>query len=138
MAKKLFLCFLISAVSAMGADLNYDVVLAEIFQPICAECHSQPGASADLDLTQYASLIASKVVVPFKPEESLLIEKVTSGEMPLIGDPLNADQIALLKAWILAGAPDAPPPAELTLKSVTPASGPANGGTEVLLSGSEL
>ncbi|MEZ4749904.1 MAG: c-type cytochrome domain-containing protein [Bdellovibrionota bacterium] len=121
-----------------GADVNYEMVRAEIFQPICAECHSQPGASADLDLTQYASLMTSKVVVPFKPEESLLFEKVSSGEMPLIGDALSEAQLALIKDWILAGAPDAPPPAELTLKSVTPASGPVEGGTTVILSGSEL
>ncbi|MCB0405884.1 MAG: IPT/TIG domain-containing protein, partial [Bdellovibrionales bacterium] len=63
---------------------------------------------------------------------------VTSGEMPLIGDPLSEAQIALLREWILAGAPDAPPPAELSLKSVTPASGPASGATVVVLSGSEL
>ncbi|MCB0406082.1 MAG: hypothetical protein KDD51_14970, partial [Bdellovibrionales bacterium] len=68
--------FLSLALSARGVDLNYETVRAEIFGPVCADCHSQPGASADLDLTQYASLMASQVVVPFSPDESLLIQKV--------------------------------------------------------------
>jgi hypothetical protein len=40
------------------------------------------------------------------PKTSLLLEKITQGEMPPEGErQLTADEIALVTAWVLAGAP---------------------------------
>lgn len=53
-------------------------------------------------------------VVPGKPEESVLLERITNccfvnenDRMPFtVGDTLNAQQIALVKTWIAGGAPN--------------------------------
>ena len=46
--------------------------------------------------------------MPGKPQESYLIERVTAGEMPPesrgVAQPIPGEEIALLEAWIAAGA----------------------------------
>lgn len=44
-------------------------------------------------------------VIPFDPENSLLLQKLKSGEMPPSGGVSYAD-ISAIEKWILAGAPD--------------------------------
>ena len=102
----------------------------QIFTPSCATmfCHDAATASGDLVLideaTSYANLVDVEPdnrvarnrgllrVIANDPEQSFLIVKVTDpplGEgsrMPLIGEPLTAEQIALLVGWIEAGAPE--------------------------------
>lgn len=100
-----------------------------IFTPTCATafCHDAAFASAGLDLSSESASYASLVgvvptnavanaagllrVEPFAPLDSFLIVKVTmprfgeGGRMPLIGEPLTAEQVALLTGWIEDGAP---------------------------------
>lgn len=54
-------------------------------------------------------------VRPFLPDSSYLVHKIqgtqasvggSGSRMPLIGGPLTQEQIALIRAWILAGAAD--------------------------------
>jgi len=50
-------------------------------------------------------------VIPYDPENSWLIERLTTtdpvlGRMPLYADPLNAKEMGHIKAWINAGCPD--------------------------------
>ena len=106
-----------------------DRIQTQIFNPSCAImfCHDSTTASANLDLSDgqsYANLVDVEPdnrvardrgllrVIANDPEQSFLIVKVTDpplGEgslMPLIGEPLTAEQIALLVGWIEAGAPE--------------------------------
>jgi mono/diheme cytochrome c family protein len=117
---------------------TYNDIVSLVFRPLCVDCHSSPGASADLDLFDYASLMKTSVITAGNPSGSLLFQKVESGEMPFGGDPLTKEQLALVEAWIAAGAPDSPPPTMLTLSKVTPRFGPTTGGTLLSLEGSEL
>jgi hypothetical protein len=62
------------------------------------------------------------VIVPGKPNRSLLFKLVQSGEMPKREKKLSSEQVALIKRWIAAGAKTArPEPAEI---------GPGGGITE--------
>ncbi|MBI2503998.1 MAG: hypothetical protein HYW07_12300 [Candidatus Latescibacteria bacterium] len=95
----------------------------EIFTPNCAfsGCHSGAGAAAGMSLA--ADRIAGQIigvvsptsgmkrVDPGNPEGSYLLKKlrgdtgISGGQMPLGDAPLSAAQIALVRAWIAAGAP---------------------------------
>jgi hypothetical protein len=98
-----------------------------IFTPRCAvaSCHDSAVQSGDLVLesgSSYAELVgvAPDVDVardagllrvdPGVPENSFLLIKlqdpplIYGSPMPLVGDPLSADEIALIRAWIAAGA----------------------------------
>ena len=84
-------------------------------QPIlaknCQSCHQGGAAPADLRLDTPQGLlqgsISGKIVVPGKSSESLLVQRIIdpSGvRMPLNGQPLSADEIGLIRAWIDQGA----------------------------------
>src|SRR5205823_14595634 len=83
----------------------------EVLRANCYRCHGQDGANeggfnyaADLRL-----LISRKRVTPGDPAKSKLIKRMTnvSAPMPPIEEKVrpSADEIALLKKWIAAGAP---------------------------------
>lgn len=81
-----------------------------VFQIKCAACHSTQSKKAKkfnyiLDLKQMA---ASKYVVAGNPDKSKLWDVIQSGDMPpedAKTGPLSADQKAIIRTWIAAGAP---------------------------------
>jgi len=143
-----------------GADA-YSVIQSRIFYGRgcnVATCHSSASPSAGLDLSQesaYLNLIdvpatmaaGKKRVVPSDPNASFLLHKLAGTQgasegarMPLIGPALPADELALVRAWIAAGAPATgrvpnqpclPPDAYVE----TPAPPPPPGGHQLVLDG---
>lgn len=84
--------------------------MAPILQQHCIRCH-QPGIrKGELSLATSVDLKANEYAVPGKPEESHLWEMVTpqiDGKrpaMPKEGKPLNAEELALVRRWIVEGA----------------------------------
>jgi len=98
-----------------------------IFTPRCAValCHNAQSGSGDLTLeagSSYGELVDVEPdidvvreagflrVDPGDPENSFLLVKLQDpppaygSPMPLLGDPLTADEIALIRAWIADGA----------------------------------
>jgi hypothetical protein len=73
----------------------------------CLACHSPDPKKGGLDLSRRAqAMLGGKngpAVVPGMPDESLLVEKLESGEMPP-GRPLKAEEIAAFRGWVEAGA----------------------------------
>jgi TPR repeat protein len=76
----------------------------------CARCHGG-GTKASKGGFDYLfvreRLVANRMVVPGKPGESRLLERVIDGEMPpksVLARPSRKD-IATLRRWIVAGAP---------------------------------
>jgi hypothetical protein len=61
-----------------------------------------------LSMESYESLLTGsqngQVIIPGDSSNSLLFEKVKSGEMPKRGADLTAEQIELIKQWIDEGA----------------------------------
>jgi mono/diheme cytochrome c family protein len=74
----------------------------------CVACHGPEKKKGGLDLSRRASAMAGgesgAAIVPGRPAESPLVEKVTDGEMPPKG-ALSKDEIATVRAWVEAGAP---------------------------------
>ena len=91
-----------------SGPVSYTRQVAPIFQARCSECHGATTKEAGLDLSTYASVMKGSeygtVVEAGDAAASLLIEMVTAGEMPQDADPLPAEEIAVLSAWIAAGA----------------------------------
>jgi mono/diheme cytochrome c family protein len=94
--------------------------VAPIFQMRCVTCHGKRKQEGGLDLRTLASRLAGgksgPALVPGKPEESLLLKKIVEGAMPppkklfeAFVRPPNSDEVDILRAWIAAGAPPAPP-----------------------------
>src|SRR5579864_2807588 len=88
--------------------------VAPLLTDKCVSCHNAKRTKGGLDLSTLRSMQAGgesgPAIVAGKPDESLLLDMVVSPgdggrpEMPKEGDPLSAEQVALLKRWILEGA----------------------------------
>ncbi|MCA9082231.1 MAG: DUF1549 domain-containing protein, partial [Planctomycetaceae bacterium] len=97
-------------VFAAGPDFVKEI--RPIFESRCYECHGPEMKEAGLRLDRKEDALAGgdtgDVIMPGKPEESLLLKYVSGDDpdrvMPPDGDNLTAAQIELLRAWIKAGA----------------------------------
>ena len=75
----------------------------------CIDCHGPKKQHSGLRMDSMKSMLnggdSGPAIVPFKPEESLLMEAVRreSFEMPP-EEPLTADEVAVLERWIRQGA----------------------------------
>ena len=93
---------------------------ADIFTPNCVSCHAGVSPSGDMNLS--AAVIAANIigvdsvrdvdikrVAPGDPDASLLYIAVSGSsagsQMPPVGATLSADEIAMIRDWIAAGAP---------------------------------
>jgi mono/diheme cytochrome c family protein len=80
-----------------------------ILQTHCASCHGpdKPRGGFGFILDR-ARLVAREKIVPGKAAESELVQRIDKGEMPPPGKKPrpSAAEIALLRRWIDAGAPD--------------------------------
>ena len=76
----------------------------------CFQCHGpdREAREAELRLDRRQSAIDADVIVPGNPAESWILDVVTSDDpdlrMPAKGEPLSAEEIELLRAWIDSGA----------------------------------
>ncbi len=95
-----------------------------IFAEHCYSCHGPKRQEAGFRLDHKPTLLTGgelgKAVAPGESDESLLIHFVAGlrpeGRMPKKGDPLSAEQIGLLRAWIDQGA-NFPDSASVTIVS---------------------
>ena len=103
----------LTALAADGPDFAKEV------QPVlaakCLKCHGETDPKGNLDLRSKAGMLAGgdsgPAIVEKDVAKSLLLQRITAGEMPPKESPkLTAEEAALLKAWIEAGAvaPDVP------------------------------
>jgi Protein of unknown function (DUF1553)/Protein of unknown function (DUF1549)/Planctomycete cytochrome C len=104
----LFAIVMLSA-SASGQTVDFNRDIRPILSNTCYQCHGpdEKERKGDLRLdTQEGAHEA--VIVPGKPDESELIERVTTKQgglmpPPKLGKPLSAKEIELLKLWVKQG-----------------------------------
>jgi len=95
------------ALPVFAAGYHNDV--RPILQRHCQGCHQPASKQGNLDLTTFAALAKGGNRGPAVP---LLLDYVTGKRqprMPMGGQPLPEDQIAVLRNWIEAGAKDDTP-----------------------------
>ena len=102
--------FLAFATSALGA-VDYLADIQPLLDKRCGGCHGGEAKMGELSIGAFASLERGgnhgKGVVPGKPDESPLYTFITGKsypKMPMDGTTLADGEIALIKAWIEAGA----------------------------------
>jgi mono/diheme cytochrome c family protein len=73
----------------------------------CVSCHGPEQKKGGLDLSRRSTALvggkSGNAIVPGEPEMSLVVEKVSEGEMPPKG-ALSREQLATVRAWVEAGA----------------------------------
>ena len=92
-----------------GAEPSYFREVRPILQRQCQGCHQPNMKSSNLDLTTYEGLSAGGKRGPAAP----LLVKYLTGElqprMPMGQPALTAEQLALVREWVTAGAKDDTP-----------------------------
>src|SRR5580765_953533 len=102
-----------------AAPPMFEKDIRPILKAHCFECHGEgEKLKGGLDLRLRRLILQGgddgPVIVPGKPDRSLLLKLVHSGEMPKRDKKLTREQVALIKQWIATGAKTArPEPAEL-------------------------
>src|SRR5436309_11343028 len=98
---------------------TFEKDIRPILKAHCFDCHGEgEKLNGGLDVRLRRLMLKGgddgPVIVPGKPDRSLLFQKVHSGEMPKRDKKLTREQVALIKQWIATGAKTArPEPAEL-------------------------
>jgi formate dehydrogenase gamma subunit len=80
---------------------------ADLFQEKCGVCHTSSTSLGGLDLSDYQATLeggaSGLAIVPGDPDASLLLARQASGDHP---GQLDGDELALVRQWIIAGAPE--------------------------------
>lgn len=119
---------------SFAADPTYWQDVRPILRKHCLVCHSERklsevDVSAGLALDSPANIKKGSrggkvpVLVASKPDDSLVVTLLTSKDkkraMPLDADPLSADDIAMIRKWVAAGAPEGTKPKDTAEVGVT-------------------
>ncbi len=104
------------AAIGMAADADapdFDRDIRPLLTSRCVKCHGPLKQAGKLNLSGPGGIVRGgengAILVPGRPSESRLWQLVERDEMPE-GDPLSAEEKALLKGWIAAGALGLPTP----------------------------
>jgi hypothetical protein len=96
------------AQTAAGTErrpVQFDTDVSPILKSSCTGCHGGNVKLKELDLSTEKSAVkgseSGPVIIPGKPDESLLYQKVRSGSMPAGKPHLSDKEIATLKSWIV-------------------------------------
>src|SRR2546426_1176059 len=104
------LCLLLSSFPlCRAAPPTFEKDIRPILKSHCFECHGEgEKLKGGLDLRLRRLILKGgddgPVIVPGKPNQSLLFKLVHSGEMPKREKKLTREQVALIKQWIANGA----------------------------------
>lgn len=103
-------------IAAVQDTVSFSADVLPIFEQRCAKCHGavddsgEVRAEASLNLLNYDRVMAGSefgtVIEAGNAENSYLLEMIVEGDMPEEGDLVPADEIAVVRAWIEAGAPN--------------------------------
>lgn len=92
------------------ANVSFQNDVLPLFTEHCAKCHGDDEPEEGLMLNSYKHVMAGSiygsVVKPGDPENSYLVEMISTGKMPKKGPDLTKEQVDLVVAWIKAGALD--------------------------------
>lgn len=104
------------AMAASQDTVSFADDILPIFRQRCAECHGAEDENGEvrtevsLNLLEYERVMAGSefgtVIEAGDPANSFLLDMIVDGTMPEQGDPVPEEEIALIRAWIEAGAPN--------------------------------
>jgi mono/diheme cytochrome c family protein len=99
-------------VAAQSAAVNFERDIRPLLHARCVACHGpqqqKSGLRLDNQAAAFSGGVGGPVIVPGQSAASELLRRVTSRDsverMPPTGEPLTPREIAMLRAWIDAGA----------------------------------
>ncbi len=102
-------CAVTLASFSQAAEVDFKRDVLPIFQEHCIDCHGADLAESNLSLESPLAALkggdsGEQVIVPGDSRRSYLLERVTAADadsrMPPDGEPLSAEQLERLRAWV--------------------------------------
>ncbi|HIK92890.1 MAG TPA: DUF1549 domain-containing protein, partial [Planctomycetes bacterium] len=95
--------------SAAEERVEFKTQVAPILAEHCLRCHSAGNRKGEISLATFGDLKSNEYVNTGDPDDSYLLQLVTSQdgnppEMPKDAPPLSDDKVALIRRWISEGA----------------------------------
>ena len=93
-----------------AASLRFETDVRAILRTHCLQCHGEePEVQGNLDLRLVRFMHhggdSGPAIVPGKPEDSTLYQRLRDGEMPPDeSKQISADELRIIHDWIVAGA----------------------------------
>ena len=101
-------CSLLLASAFSAKSVTFESDILPILEANCFTCHATESPQAELDLRSPASILkggkSGPAIVIGSASASLLMEKITSGSMPLGDGRLADEEIEKIRIWIEQGA----------------------------------
>ncbi|MCG6154293.1 DUF1553 domain-containing protein [Rubinisphaera margarita] len=97
----------------LSGPVDFEKHVQPILRQHCFRCHGESHDKGGLRLSRREAALGSadsgeSIITPGKPDESLLIHRIADPDygdvMPLDGEPLSTEQIAVLRQWITEGS----------------------------------
>ena len=93
----------------VATEITYEEHIRPIFRAHCFDCHGATDErKGELDLRLVRFMLrggeSGPAIVPGRPQESYLLDRVRNGEMPPGESRVSEQQIAILEQWIADGA----------------------------------
>ena len=110
--QSLILFLALGSISGHGAEIDSGERILPVLAKRCGSCHQGPNPQKGMRVSSVEDLLrggeSGPALVPGDPDASLILSKVQGErpEMPPVGDPMTAEEIAVLRSWIASGAPD--------------------------------
>lgn len=108
------MAFSVGTSSICGEPIDFESQIEPIFEENCSDCHGEDKVKSGFRVDQRPVMLKGgdsglKGIVPGHPDKSFLMEVIQEPkdpdyQMPPKGDPLSAEQVALIKQWIEEGA----------------------------------
>ncbi len=100
----------VSAVARADERILFETHILPILETRCLKCHGDPKVQGGLDLRRKFTLVRGgdngPGIVPGKPADSLLLERIDKNEMPPPAEgALDKRQKELIRRWIADGSP---------------------------------
>jgi mono/diheme cytochrome c family protein len=103
------ICVAVEPAKQADESITFEKHVRPILKAHCFHCHGEAGVvEAELDVRLRRWLIrggeSGESIIPGDVENSLLLERMESGEMPPGEERVSGEEIAVVKSWILSGA----------------------------------
>jgi len=90
------------------AAVSFATQVAPLFAANCTSCHGTEEQEAGLQLHTYEAVMKGSeygtVIEAGDPDNSLLLDMISAGEMPQDADALSDDDVDMVRSWIADGA----------------------------------
>ena len=98
---------------ARSSRVDFTAHIKPILATKCVMCHTAEAQPGKMDLSSRAAALRTGAlglwIVPGKPDQSLLLTKITSAPahlkaMPPVGEQITQDELSVLRKWVTEGA----------------------------------